>query len=152
MTESTTASTNPGTLELFREPGAWRVPLSGCAVVRCSVDFAFTIAVDHPAGPVEFRIEQPFAYADRTGRQLRLDPEDDPTGLGPALAAARAVVERAVAYTDGALEIAFTDGSALRAGGSTDFEAWRLTGPGGLLVVSAAGGELAVWTGARADD
>lgn len=152
MTESTTASDTPGTLELFREPGAWRVPLSGCAVVRCCVDFAFTITVDHPAGPVDFRIEQPFAYVDRAGRQVRLDPEDDPTGVGPALATARAVVERAVAYTDGALEIVFTDGSAVRVQGGTDFEAWQLTGPGGLLVVSAPGGELAIWTGAREPD
>lgn len=130
---------------LVRDGNGWRLPLAGCAVVQCCVDWALTLRLEHPSGTFEVRIEQPFTFTSATGSEVLLVPENDPTGLGPVLACSRTAVEEAAASDDGELAMSFADGSSIRIRSSPDHEAWGLTGPAGLRVVSVPGGELAIW-------
>jgi hypothetical protein len=109
------------------------------------VDWALTLFLEHPLGEFALCVENSFAFRSTTGTEVRMDPGRAPTGLGPVLACARTSVAEAVAYADGRLEVAFADGSAIKARGSPDCESWNLTGPHGLLVVSIPGGDLAIW-------
>lgn len=53
-------------------------------------------------------------------------------------------VSRAVAFEDGRLHVDFVDGDVLTVEPSA-YEPWHLNGTDGSLVVSVAGGGLAVW-------
>jgi Family of unknown function (DUF6188) len=85
---------------------------------------------------------EPTLYVDASG------PFDCTDGNGAPLAAA-ALVGRTVASVStvhGVLDIAFTDGVALRCPPSTEFEAWQVVGGAPAhLVVSMPGGEVAVF-------
>ena len=54
-------------------------------------------------------------------------------------------VEMATADAAGALDVTFTGGAHLQVHADAEYEAWNVSGPGGALVVSTAGGELSVW-------
>jgi len=127
--------------------GRWQLPLDSCAVTRCCVDYGVTLRLDHPAGAFELRIEQALDFVGADGAALTLDPEEDPTGLGPLLACTRTTVTAATAFHDGRLEISFADGSRFSVSASGDYEAWELAGPSGLRMVSIPGGDLTVWQG-----
>lgn len=51
----------------------------------------------------------------------------------------------AVAFKSGALRLVFGDGGKLTVAPDPRYEAWTATGPGGMLIVSLPGGDLAVW-------
>ena len=74
-----------------------------------------------------------------------MSPEGERSHLGRALNLFGKTVEQAVASDDGALEIAFTDGTVLLVPPDADYEAWQVTGPSGSLAVSRHGGGLATW-------
>lgn len=142
-------------IELVEGDDRWVLPLSGCAVGQCCIDWAVTLRLDHPRGAFELRIEESFLFAPAGGEEVQLQPEDDPIGLGPLLAVTRTTVEHAAAFSDGRLEMSFADGSTLTVQGSQEYEPWGLVGPAGLRVVSVPGGELAIWrphTGDTASD
>lgn len=130
---------------LVRDGGRWRLPLVGCSVGQCCVDWAVTLRFGQADAAFELRIEQPFVLVLPGGAEVLLDPENDPVGLGPVLACTRTAVTEAVAYDDGSIELSFVDGSSVRVPGSPEYEAWGLVGPAGLRVVSLPGGELTVW-------
>ena len=51
------------------------------------------------------------------------------------------------ASPDGSRELTFADGRCLRVPARDDqYEAWNMTGPRGLRIVSMGGGELVVWS------
>lgn len=128
-------------VELIERRGRWLVPMAGLTVTQCRVDYAFTMLVDDG---YEVRIEQPFTLVRGAASSL-LDPEGEPSELGPALSVLRRDVEQAVAFKDGRLEIALSDGVRVLVNGDDDHEPWTVVGPGGLRVVSMPGGELAIW-------
>lgn len=138
-------------MHLTEADGRWLLPLGNCAVTQCCVDYGVTLRLDHPAGPFELRIEQAVDFVGADGAALTLEPEEDPTGLGPLLACTRTAVTVATAFHDGRLEMSFADGSRLSVSASSDYEAWELAGPGGLRMVSTPGGDLSVWQG-NSDD
>lgn len=71
----------------------------------------------------------------------------DPTaGEDPAyLSLVTKTVLRAIASSDGGLVVTFTDGDRLEVP-PFDYEPWQLAGDDGSLVVSVAGGGVAVWS------
>jgi hypothetical protein len=71
-----------------------------------------------------------------------VDPEEepDPAYLRPVAKK----VARAVASDDGSLDVAFTDEDHLIIPAAV-YEPWQLNGEEGSLIVSVAGGGLAVW-------
>jgi Family of unknown function (DUF6188) len=134
--------------ELIEAPDHWVLPLDGSAVVQCRVDFAFTVLAEGPEGTFELRVEQPFEWFAGTdgGAALSIDVAGDPTAAGPALACLNKGIRGGTAFKDGRLELRFEDGLELRVQAGEDYEPWTLTGPGGLRVVSAPGGELSIWS------
>jgi len=86
---------------------------------------------------------------------FRLDIHEDSFALSPekagddALQALRQLVghtvEDAMADAAGALHVIFECGARLTVEPDPGYEAWSVSGPGGALVVSTAGGKLAVW-------
>lgn len=134
-------------IRLSETDGHWQLPLESCAVTQCCVDYGVTLRLDHPAGPFELRIEQVLEFVGADGAALSMNPEEDPTGLGPLLASTRTTVTAATAFPDGRLEMSFADGSRLSVSPSSDYEAWELAGPLGLRMVSTPGGDLTVWQG-----
>jgi hypothetical protein len=134
-------------IRLIEDNGRWQLPLDTCPVTQCCIDYGITLRLDHPAGHFELRIEQALDFVGADGAALTLDPEEDPTGLGPLLACTRTTVTAATAFHDGRLEMSFADGSRLSVSASGDYEAWELAGPLGLRMVSTPGGILTVWQG-----
>ena len=134
-------------IHLVEDNGRWQLPLDKCSVTQCCVDYGVTLRLDHPAGHFELRIEQALDFVAADGAASTLDPEEDPTGLGPLLACTRTTVAAATAFHDGRLEISFADGSRVSVSASDDYEAWELAGPSGLRMVSTPGGDLTVWQG-----
>jgi hypothetical protein len=71
-----------------------------------------------------------------------IDPEQ---GADPAyLRLVEKKVARAAASDDGSLDVAFTDGDHLIVPAAV-YEPWQTNGEDGSLIVSVAGGGLAVW-------
>jgi Family of unknown function (DUF6188) len=132
-------------IDLVEDSDRWVLPLSGCTVGQCCVDWAVTLRLDHPRGAFELCIEDSFLFTPLSYAPVRLQPENDPTGLGLLLTVTRTTVEHAAAFRDGRLEMSFADGSSLTVSGSQEHEPWALVGPDGLRVVSVPGGELAIW-------
>jgi hypothetical protein len=86
-----------------------------------------------------------FSTAD--GIVVRLNPDGDPAGLGPALACTRTMVTAARTVEDGRLEMVFADGSVIRVGAGDEYESSGLVGPGGLRIGAGPGSRLTVWSG-----
>jgi hypothetical protein len=132
--------------EFVAEGGRIQLPLTGCMVNRCCVDWAISLEMQKPDGDhFELRIGGVFAFTAPGGNETLMRPEEDPVGLGPVLACTRTAVESATAVDDGRLEMSFSDGSSLCVTPSPAYEAWELTGPRGSKIVCMPGGELAIW-------
>ena len=127
--------------------GVQVLPLGQAAVMQICVDYALTLICDQDGDTYEIRIEQAFEFTAADGAALTLDPEGDPTGLGPALACTRTLVAAANAFADGRLQIAFVDGSLLAVPAAAKYESWGLVGPAGFRIVSGPGNRLTVWPG-----
>ena len=83
------------------------------------------------------------AHLDGPSGRVDVEPGDNPSD---AVATLLGDVVRAARTRDtGELEITFGSGSELLVGVDADVESWAVTGPGGLLIVCLARGELAVW-------
>lgn len=132
-------------VELLESSDRWEVPLEGCSVTRCCIDYAVTFTIADAGEAFEIRIEEPFEVH-RAGDDAIVEPGGDPVGMAPALALLHAEVEKAVAFRDGRLLLRFLDGAEVLISASEEFEPWTLVGPGGLRLVSMPGGEIAVWT------
>jgi hypothetical protein len=125
---------------LLESDGGWVLPLAGCQVTRCSFDHSVALLFDK--GFV-VTIESTFLL--REGGDVRLVP-GDPRTLAPALTFWQRTVVFAFAHEDGRLELRFAEGGTIDVPAGDRYEAWNLTGPGGLLVVSSPGGELVIWS------
>jgi hypothetical protein len=138
--------------EFVSEEGFVRLPLAGCSINRCCVDWAVTLEMQSSDGDdFVLRIGDIFTFTAVDGVEMLLRPEEDPTGLGPVLGCTRTTVKAAAAFEDGHLEVSFVDGSSLRVAPSPAYEAWELAGPRESRIVCMPGGQLAIWQ-PRTDD
>src|SRR5205823_915930 len=92
-----------------------------------------------PHGEVEVVVESSFLHCAANGSRQLCSP-DRPDSVAPALAALHRSVEWASSSDDGALTLAFDDGSGLTVWPNPAFEAWQVVGPGSALVVCMPGG------------
>jgi hypothetical protein len=140
----------PGSL-LTESSEAWEVAADGLSVVRCWFDISVTLALGH-AGEFRVRISEPFALsrADDT-TEHRVDPERRPAEGAPVLALLGLEVRRVEVFKDRRLQLSFDQGWALDVPSDSQHEAWELSGPDGLLIVSKPGGALSIWSPASPD-
>jgi hypothetical protein len=97
----------------------------------------------HPGPEFTLEIEGSFRLVS-SGVESLIDPErgPDPTYL----TLVDKTVAHAIARRDGGLEVTFSDGDRLIIPPDR-YEPWQLNGNNGYLVVSVAGGGLAIWSG-----
>jgi len=90
-------------------------------------------------------IESPFRLESH-GDSFSLSPEDESDdALQPLRQLVGHTIEEATADAAGALHVIFEGGARLTVEPDPAYEAWSVSGPDGALVVSTAGGKLAVW-------
>ena len=131
---------------LMEHADRWVVSVKGAEVIRCSFDWAVTWVIATETGDVEIRAEQPFLFGDQN--PVHLVPEGDPVHLAPVLSTVRDSVVRIEAFANGRLELEFGAGAIATVEPSEEFEAWTLTGPGDLKLVSTPGGGVTAWNSA----
>lgn len=127
----------------------WFLGVSDTVIDQCCFDYGVALRVSR--GPWELRIEQPFSVTAPDGTKVLVVPEE-----GAHLAVVldkllRGTIRDAFAFKDGRLELQLADGTVLEAPADDGFEAWVITGPVGVRVVSLPGGDLAVWGAGAAD-
>ncbi|MBB2497649.1 hypothetical protein H5411_00660 [Amycolatopsis echigonensis] len=102
-------------------------------------------AVLHFSDDCTARIESPFTFS-TAGEQYSFSPDSDPQeSFRPMDVVLSDIVTKADADDAGALNIVFDSGAVIRVEPDDEYEAWTVSGPGGFLVVSMPGGELATW-------
>ncbi|MEI2279047.1 DUF6188 family protein [Paenarthrobacter ilicis] len=127
-----------------RFEGYWLLEVSGQLILQLVLDFQVTLVLEH----LRITIEESFVLEHPDGTSHVIDPGGDFDQLSPVLPLSRSkVVAEAKAFDDGRLEIVLQDGFRLSVVPEPKpaYEAWNVTGPDGLLIVSMPGGELALW-------
>jgi hypothetical protein len=134
---------SPKSIELQESDEGWILPVVDQQVTRCLLDYAEVGLL--LANGININIGQVFAYVYSDGTEVGLDPEGEGVLLAPILRLRRMIVKSGMAFKDGRLQVHFEDGSHIEVPASQQFEAWNITGPGGLLIVSIPGGDLTIW-------
>ncbi len=119
------------------------IRLHGREVSRCYCDVVFGIQFFDKANEFTIKIEGNFTLT-LAGQTYSLTPIHR-IALGPALELYGKIVDRAVATQDGSLFLTFSDETEIVVHPNDRYEAWGLSGPDGLLLVSLPGRGLAVW-------
>lgn len=117
--------------------------LDGTRVQSALVDYTLRM---HLSGDYFIVIESSLSIH-RHGESITLSPEEGPEeAFAPVHRLVGQVVDEAFADESGALRVRFGDGTRLDVEPDSSYEAWNVSGPGGLLVVCTPGGELVKWT------
>jgi len=131
----------------------WELPVTGQSITRLCIDNQELRLLCENS--IEIKIGEPFTLLTSDQQSHLLDPGGDAMSLAPALRIMRQVLQEGTAFHDGRLELTFRDASRISVPVGNEFEAWGLTGPGGidgLKIVSLPGGELAIWTDRREEE
>lgn len=141
---------SPSRLKINQTENSWNLPVAGQQVTRCCVDYAAVELL--LANGIRIYIESTFTYVSPDGIEYVLDPEAEAQRLAPIIQLRRLNATGGAAFKDGHLEVYFEDGSRIHVPADQEFEAWNISGPGGLdglKVMSTPGGELAIWQDRR---
>ncbi|WP_035750431.1 DUF6188 family protein [Arthrobacter sp. 35W] len=133
---------------LAKTGGDWELPVADEPVTQLRIDYAITLLF---ANGLTLRIEQPFGLSTRSGEDHVVDPEGGVAQLLPVLGLRRATATKGTAFVDGHLDLWFADGRRLTVPPGDKYEAWQVSGPGKLLIVSVPSGGLSIWGQARAN-
>jgi hypothetical protein len=120
--------------------------LSGATVTRVYLDqnaAGFFLDLGPVGGTYDWRVEQPFRLR-TSGEVCEPDPDNKPSML-PFVSTLGNSVEEAVADLKGHIRFRLSGRIYIECGSDPAYEAWRLAGPGGFLLVSLPGGGLASW-------
>jgi hypothetical protein len=136
--------------EALRDAGdRWHLDLSGAVVDQCCFDYAVVLRLSRVSW--ELRIEQPFSVTTSDGKEFLVIPEEG-AHLDVVLDnLLRGTVKDAFAFKDGRFELRLVDGTVVEVPPEEGFEAWVITGPAGVRIVSLPGGDLAVWNSVAVD-
>lgn len=117
------------------------IDLSGQTVTGTDTGYTVALTTDHG---FEIRIESDYEIITAHATSHHSPDPDDPC-LAELTDLTGAVITDA-RIAGGLLVITFTSGIVLRVQPDDNFEAWKVTGPNGLLIVCTPGGELATWS------
>jgi hypothetical protein len=121
-----------------------QIPLQGKTVSRCIVDYRFGFEFINDGEEISVWVGSHFQLRQKA-EEWDVDPENKNTGLCRALILFGKIATRALAFSDGRLEIAFTDDIVLSVPPHPQYEAWELYGSSGRRIISTPGGGLAIW-------
>lgn len=122
----------------------WQLAVGHGTVDQCCFDYGVALNISASSGVWGLRIEQPFVITTVDAMEHLVVPEES-VRLDAVLSTLWSTVAEAIARKDGALEVRFTGGVTLQVPPDEGFEAWTITGPDGIQLVSRPGGGLAVW-------
>jgi hypothetical protein len=98
------------------------------------------------------RIESPFALVSHD-KSVALSPEDGaPEAFEPLGELVGQSITECNVGAAGSLTVTFESGARLVVEPDDSYEAWTVTGPGGMMTVCMPGGELAIWGAEATDD
>jgi Family of unknown function (DUF6188) len=112
------------------------LPYSGWTVTRICVDFAFQFGLEpeDPHGDLAWvSFGSPFEYRAPDGSSYDMQPGPPQASVAPALAVHNQRILSITASSEGHLNIALENGSALSIGPDENYEAWEIRGPVSLL-------------------
>jgi hypothetical protein len=127
---------------LIETDDRWLLGLQGAVVDQCCFDYAVVLRSTQASW--ELRLEQQFMLSDLDGTEHLVIPAEA-RHLEFVLPVLRAPIDSACAFKVGDLELKI-GGATITVPPNDAFEAWTVTGPNGLRVVSMPGGTLAVWS------
>ena len=133
---------------MLHPDGSASVDLGGKSILSCGLDkgSGFRLGIGDAATGETYEIHVGPFTLEQEGRVQEFDPSDSavlPTGFSDRR------VARADVAVNGPLAVHFADGAILRCERQTEYEAWELKGPNGLLVVAMAGAEGHAFWGPR---
>ncbi|WP_072804094.1 DUF6188 family protein [Rhodococcoides yunnanense] len=118
------------------------IPLVNQTVVTVDFGFSFLLVT---SGGFEIRIESTFQVDDSQAGRFEGAPDEE-LSFNPAFKdLIGKVIEEAQATVDSTLTLLLSGHTTLTVPADPDFEAWTVAGPGGMKIVSEAGGGLATW-------
>lgn len=130
---------------LIEETDYWVIPIRGEIVTQCRIDYAFGLEIwESDDFLVSIRIGGNFLFK-TDGEEHWLSTQNQPTTLCLALSVLHKKIDTAVAYKNGRLELKFEGNLEVSVPPDLKYEAWELSGTGGLHLVCRPGGGLAIW-------
>jgi Family of unknown function (DUF6188) len=123
----------------------WEVDLRGRTVEMLTIDHRLTFHLhDDASYEGSIILASPFRISVAGRDAIALDPEEKTT-LTPALECfGKAVAAVSVSRQDGALTLAFMDGTVIGCPSDPQYEAWEVNAPGVKIVATPGGGEPAL--------
>lgn len=124
----------------------WEVDLQGRSVEMLTIDHRVTL---HLHGDVTYDgniiFGSPFQISLPGPDAIVLNPEEK-ASLAPVLQCfGKTVAALCISRIEGAMTLAFTDGTVITAASDTDYEAWEVNALGMKIVAMPGGGEPALW-------
>jgi len=123
----------------------WIFPMENLTVTKLEIDYAFTIS-SWVSNELFFSItiEADFTFRmPDNNDEVNVSPETL-TGVCSVLKILHSTFRSVTAYKTGKLEIDFNSGEQIVVKPDPEYEAWNITGPGGLLYVCLPGGDFAI--------
>lgn len=111
----------------------------------CKFDWAISLVLADASRSYELRLEGDLKLR-LDGRDHAISSGPDPTSGAAVLGLLHRSVQWMEAFKDGRLVVTFGGDAVLNADAGTEYEAWELTGPSGVRIVSLPDGALAVWS------
>lgn len=129
------------------EGDRWSLDLVQGEITQCTFGHQFGIAIYTPRFYLNVEIESVAVIRlPGSGHSVEVDPRTkDPMAMAPALKLLHVSADRLEASRNGRLTVALGEGGLVEVAPDDDYEAWNVTGPEGLRLVSMPGGEVAVW-------
>ncbi|MBW3635354.1 MAG: hypothetical protein KY445_02665 [Armatimonadetes bacterium] len=114
-------------------------------VTGCRIGSGFDLQIFNGENPLLISMGGIFTLH-RGDNAQSFHPEEYTT-LGPSLSVIGKVVESAIAYKNGHLEVKFLDGSLLTAEPDPQYESWHIFGDTEprMTIVCGIGGQLHIW-------
>lgn len=132
-------------MQIRENPESWVISGDDLIVTQCRIDYSFGLELwklkEHY---LSLRIEGIFRF-DSGEKIYNIFVEKDPESVGPVLRIINQEIKSITINKDGDLELVFTNGMNISVSPSPDFEAWTLSGAGGLLFVCSPGGNIVRW-------
>lgn len=130
-------------MQITQTETGWRVPVPDALVVRCIVDYAFTIDMQSQNATLSVRIGTDFTL--QVGETAKVLSVHDTLSLGEALIMFNKRLLHLTANKNGDLELDFSDQIKIKVKPDQQSEAWDLTFSNGAKIVCVPGGKLAIW-------
>jgi hypothetical protein len=132
-------------LALTRNIDSWELVLLEYSIVLEYSEWLTTLTFCNTLEKYILQIESPLKLDLVIGKSMKFGPKFDVAERNDLEFTTGSKVGKLTMYDNGDLNALFEDGNKISVEGSDNFEAWNLTGPRDLRIVSEPGRNLGVW-------